>query len=95
MDRDWCACPVVVCSLGVMTERRSVLFRCFAMLFFPLVLPAQTIVTGGFSGTITDPVGATVPGATLNSLATPRGFECRRLGHFRIADLPSQTVSFA
>src|SRR6202041_916174 len=32
---------------------------------FPFALPAQTIVTGGFSGTITDPTGSTVPGATL------------------------------
>jgi len=32
---------------------------------FALSLPAQTIVTGGFSGTITDPTGAIVPDATL------------------------------
>ena len=35
------------------------------MLCFPFVLSAQTIVTGGFSGTITDPTGATLPGVTL------------------------------
>jgi hypothetical protein len=41
------------------------LFCCVKMFCFPFVLPAQTIVTGGFSGTITDPTGSTVPGATL------------------------------
>jgi hypothetical protein len=39
----------------------------YLVLFFCLAvsLPAQTIITGGFSGTITDPTGATVAGATL------------------------------
>src|SRR6202008_4800462 len=39
----------------------------YLVLFFCLAvsLPAQTIVTGGLSGTITDPTGATVAGATL------------------------------
>jgi Outer membrane efflux protein/Carboxypeptidase regulatory-like domain len=38
---------------------------CLAVFCSPFVLPAQTIVTGGFSGAITDPTGATLPGATL------------------------------
>jgi outer membrane receptor protein involved in Fe transport len=43
----------------------TVLSCCLAVLCSPFVLPAQTIITGGFSGTITDPTGATLPGATL------------------------------
>ena len=46
------------------------LFCCLAMLCFAFVLPAQTIVTGGFSGTITDPTGATLPGVTLTLTST-------------------------
>ena len=34
-------------------------------LFLTCTASAQTIVTGGFSGTITDPTGAIVPEATL------------------------------
>src|SRR5260370_7256859 len=41
------------------------LFCCLKMFCFPFLLPAQTIVTGGFSGTITDPTGATLPDVTL------------------------------
>ena len=43
---------------------------CLAMLCFAFVLPAQTIVTGGFSGTITDPTGATLPGVRLTLTST-------------------------
>src|SRR5208282_5090929 len=46
---------------------------CAEMLCFPFVLPAQTIVTGGFSGTITDPTGSTVPGATLTLTSNTTG----------------------
>jgi len=48
-------------------------FCCLEMPCFPLALPAQTIVTGGFSGTITDPTGATVPGATLTLTSNTTG----------------------
>ncbi|MGB7466486.1 MAG: carboxypeptidase-like regulatory domain-containing protein, partial [Candidatus Acidiferrum sp.] len=41
------------------------LFCCLKMFCSPLLLLAQTIVTGGFSGTITDPTGATLPDVTL------------------------------
>ena len=34
-------------------------------LLLAFTTPAQTIVTGGFGGTITDPTGASVPGVTL------------------------------
>jgi Carboxypeptidase regulatory-like domain len=38
----------------------------FSLLFLlAFTTPAQTIVTGGFGGTITDPTGASVPGVTL------------------------------
>src|SRR5580704_294546 len=50
-----------------------VLISCFAVLFFAAGLSAQTIVTGGFSGTITDPTGATVPGATLSLVSRATG----------------------
>src|SRR5271155_4292768 len=50
-----------------------VLICCAEMLCFPFVLPAQTIVTGGFSGTITDPTGSTVPGATLTLTSNTTG----------------------
>ena len=49
------------------------LLYCLAMLYFVVVLPAQTIVTGGFSGTITDPTGATVPGVTLTLTSNTTG----------------------
>jgi outer membrane receptor protein involved in Fe transport len=49
------------------------LLYCLAMLYFAFVLPAQTIVTGGFSGTITDPTGATVPGVTLTLTSNTTG----------------------
>ena len=35
------------------------------LLVFAFLSPAQTIVTGGFGGTVTDPTGASVPGVTL------------------------------
>src|SRR5260370_37750179 len=41
------------------------LFCCLKMFCFPFLLPAQPIVTGGFSGTITEPTGATLPDVTL------------------------------
>jgi hypothetical protein len=37
-----------------------------SILLGPLGVGAQTIVTGGFSGTITDPTGATVPSAAIS-----------------------------
>ena len=46
------------------------------LLFFlcsAILLPAQTIVTGGLSGTISDPTGATVPGATLTLSSSTTG----------------------
>lgn len=46
---------------------------CFLAVFWLVISsPAQTIVTGGFTGTITDPTGAVVPSAnlTLTSVAT-------------------------
>jgi hypothetical protein len=46
------------------------IFCCLPMLCFPFALSAQTIVTGGFSGTITDPTGATLPGVTLTLPST-------------------------
>lgn len=49
------------------------LLYCLATLYFAFVLPAQTIVTGGFSGTITDPTGATVPGVTLTLTSNTTG----------------------
>src|SRR5580693_5526618 len=49
------------------------LISCMAVLFFAVELSAQTIVTGGFSGTITDPTGATVPGATLSLVSRATG----------------------
>lgn len=49
-----------------------VVLSCATILQIPLGVWAQTIVTGGFSGTITDPTGATVPNAaaSLTSEAT-------------------------
>jgi hypothetical protein len=44
----------------------TLILSCAAIVYVPLGAWAQTIVTGGFSGTITDPTGATVPGATLS-----------------------------
>lgn len=45
----------------------------FFTFLLAFVSPAQTIVTGGFSGTITDPTGAVVPGATLTLTNTATG----------------------
>lgn len=42
-------------------------------LFLACVASAQTIVTGGFSGTITDPAGAIVPEATLTITSSTTG----------------------
>jgi outer membrane receptor protein involved in Fe transport len=47
-----------------------------SILFFfcsALSLPAQTIVTGGFSGTIADPTGSIVPGAALTLTSDTTG----------------------
>jgi len=44
----------------------TVILSCAAIVYVPLGAWAQTIVTGGFSGTITDPTGATIPGAALS-----------------------------
>jgi hypothetical protein len=44
----------------------TLILSCAAIVYVPLGAWAQTIVTGGFSGTITDPTGATVPGAALS-----------------------------
>ena len=44
----------------------TLILSCAAIVCIPLGVWAQTIVTGGFSGTITDPTGATVPGAALS-----------------------------
>jgi outer membrane receptor protein involved in Fe transport len=41
--------------------------------FFASKSPAQTIVTGGFAGTISDPTGAVVPGAQLTAKNTATG----------------------
>jgi outer membrane receptor protein involved in Fe transport len=38
-----------------------------SLCFFALMSAAQTIVTGGFAGTITDPTGAVVPGVALTA----------------------------
>ena len=43
-----------------------VVLSCATILQIPLGAWAQTIVTGGFSGTITDPTGATVPNAAVS-----------------------------
>ncbi|HEY2455796.1 MAG TPA: carboxypeptidase regulatory-like domain-containing protein [Candidatus Acidoferrum sp.] len=56
--------------------RKSVTITLFCLLTvicFALGLSAQTIVTGGFSGTITDPTGATVAGANLSIASKATG----------------------
>jgi outer membrane receptor protein involved in Fe transport len=50
----------------IMRKFLNVAFLCALFLFCSAVLlPAQTIVTGGLSGTINDPTGASVAGASL------------------------------
>src|ERR1700722_11392245 len=78
MQREWGRC---VCSgpaerkpirCGGKEEMKSnkliitLILSCAAIVCIPLGAWAQTIVTGGFSGTITDPTGATIPGAALS-----------------------------
>lgn len=46
---------------------------CTAMCCIATRTSAQTIVTGGFSGTITDPTGAVVPGVALSARNTATG----------------------
>jgi len=58
-----------------MTKKLSQLASLSILLLFLLAFTstAQTIVTGGLSGTITDPTGAVVPGATLTLTNTSTG----------------------
>jgi len=51
----------------------TVILSCALIVCVPLEAWAQTIVTGGFSGTITDPTGATVPGAALSLTSKAAG----------------------
>ena len=51
----------------------TLILICAAMVCIPLGAWAQTIVTGGFSGTITDPTGATVPDAALSLTSKATG----------------------
>jgi len=49
------------------------LLYCLATIYFAVVLPAQTILTGGFSGSITNPTGAAVPGVMLTLSSNTAG----------------------
>jgi Carboxypeptidase regulatory-like domain/TonB dependent receptor len=59
----------------IMTKKllHFALISCVAMLCFAFGVSAQTIVTGGLSGTVIDPAGAAVPGATLNLASVSTG----------------------
>jgi hypothetical protein len=50
-----------------------VILTCTVILQIPPRAWAQTIVTGGFSGTITDPTGATVPSAAVSLTSETTG----------------------
>jgi hypothetical protein len=53
-------------------SRLTVLLAVMSLLL-PSVLWAQNIVTGGISGTVTDPSGAVVPNATLTLKSNSTG----------------------
>jgi outer membrane receptor protein involved in Fe transport len=74
----------------------SLFVLCFAMGAF-----AQTSTTGSIEGTVTDPNGAAVPGATVTvtgtNLITPQNVTTDDQGRFRVLQLPPgrYTVSIA
>ena len=53
---------------------------------------AQGITTGSISGTVVDPTGAVIPGATINATATATDVKATavagKLGEFRFKDVP-------
>ena len=85
---------------SVMRGRRSVAFCCVLFLL-ALVGAAQFAwgqeVTASITGTITDPSGAVVAGATVTATSTERGLiytaESNDSGLYRIAQLPVGTYS--
>jgi Carboxypeptidase regulatory-like domain/TonB dependent receptor len=75
----------------------SRLLCCFALLLISgLKLTAQE-TTGGLQGTLRDPSGAVVPGATVtvtaNSLVGTKSVETDSSGYYRFANLPPDTYT--
>jgi Carboxypeptidase regulatory-like domain/TonB-dependent Receptor Plug Domain len=52
---------------------KAAMLSILCLLLLASTSPAQTIVTGGFSGTITDPTGAVVPGVSLTLTSSNTG----------------------
>ena len=52
---------------------KSIVLIALLALLVPSVMLAQNVVTGGISGTVTDPSGAVVPNATLNLKSSSTG----------------------
>src|SRR5512146_2224023 len=87
--------PAEVCMLF----RRTFLVALAAVLFTAMQLNAQSITQGNVRGTVTDPSGAVVPGATVTLKNTANGASQTRTttgsGFYEFALLPPGTYSLA
>src|SRR5690242_17181953 len=79
--------------------RRTVLIAMAAFLFTAMQLNAQSITQGNVRGTVTDPSGAVVPGATVTIKSTATGASQTRTtngsGFYEFALLPPGTYTVA
>jgi len=75
----------------------SRLLCCFALLLMSGLKLAAQETTGGLQGTLRDPSGAVVPGATVtvtaNSLVGTKSVETDSSGYYRFANLPPDTYT--